>query len=872
MAGFESTNLWQTSLAKQLSSDEFEKERDIFRVSYDSFREKAAVLGSEISTNLPDYTVHDITHIDALWDMASTICGNEITLNPAEAFVLGGAFLIHDLGMGLAAYPLGIEGVKKNILWSDTFSYLKKNKCNTPEHLIEKETLEIVLRSLHAEHAEKLAFTSWNDSGKEIFLIDSVELRADYGQIIGKLAYSHWWDSNEILKEFPEKLGASGNMPKEWTVDPVKLACIMRVADASHIDSRRAPLFLKAVRNLSGYSALHWSFQQKLYQPRLDGEQLVYTSKSAFSIDESKSWWLCYEALVMIDSELRAVDSILTETQRTRFKAKSVAGVNNFSVASRLIATVGWFPIDTRVHVGNVARLVKNLGGDQLYGRDRLVPLRELIQNACDAIRARRILESEPDFGYIVVRNGIDNGRHYIEVEDNGVGMSERVLSGSFLDFGTSFWGTSLVHKEFPGLETNGYKSTGKFGIGFFSVFMWGDDVTVTTRRFEKSRDSTKVLCFNNEGLERPLLRDSRPDEYIKNGGTRVRVYLNDFESNLDVSSYFSGHQKNKFIDVIRGLCISTDVTIFYDEANKRTKVIEANDWMTLEGDDFIERVIGINKFKKIDVKLLNSMRKLSGNLRNILVNDEVVGRGFILSGYDWNSRYMHRNEFEGVVTVGGFKTTDTYLFFGILLGETSRASRDTCLPIVDQDTFKKWIIQQIDLVSSNLDDYAQLKIQALLRLFGIQNDELKFAECCSGYINPKEFKEILNKDFEEILILQDDTLYMIGKYDDKEIILNDNVFSVNVSYRPVISTINSSTSEGYWPKSNDEWFESDTVEGMVIEETLKYWNVSLSKYIKYISEFDPNETSKSRIIGTMDGKPISANVEVLYKEKLQLL
>lgn len=47
-----------------------------------------------------------------------------------------------------------------------------------------------------------------------------------------------------------------------------------------------------------------------------------------------------------------------------------------------------------------------------------------------------------------------------IEVEDNGVGMSPKVLTGPFLDFGQSFWGTSLMHEELPGLESKGFIST----------------------------------------------------------------------------------------------------------------------------------------------------------------------------------------------------------------------------------------------------------------------------------------------------------------------------------------------------------------------------------------------------------------------------
>ena len=56
-----------------------------------------------------DYTVHDLSHLDALWEMADLIVGTNFILNPAEAFVFGVAVLLHDAGMTVAAYPGGME-------------------------------------------------------------------------------------------------------------------------------------------------------------------------------------------------------------------------------------------------------------------------------------------------------------------------------------------------------------------------------------------------------------------------------------------------------------------------------------------------------------------------------------------------------------------------------------------------------------------------------------------------------------------------------------------------------------------------------------------------------------------------------------------
>lgn len=669
MAGFENTPLWQRTLAKQLSNDCLDKDREFFRVNYESFRANAGLLAAEISRDLPDYTVHDLTHLDALWEMASIICGGDYDLNPAEAFVLGGAFLIHDLGMGLAAYPEGINELKKSVIWGDTICFLKKQKPNESEELIEREATGIVLRSLHAKHAERLAIISWG-AQKNLYLINDPELREAYGQIIGLIAHSHWWSSDELVKKLPNNLGAFERMPNNWGVDPIKLACIMRVSDAAHIDARRAPTLLRAFRQPSKYAQQHWLFQQRLYQPRLESERLVYTSKSSFFPDEFNSWWLCFDTLSMIDKELRDVDSILGETQRPRFKAKGVAAINNIRVLSRLIGVNSWFPVDTKIHVGNVAKLVKNLGGEQLYGRNLIVPLRELIQNACDAVRARRALEEEDsNWGMVTVRTGTDESGVYVEVEDNGVGMSTAVLSGPFLDFGTSFWGTNLMHDEFPGLESKGFSSTGKYGVGFFSVFMWGDRVSITTRRFEDSRQNTKVLVFNNGLYDRPLLREALENEYIRDGGTRIRIYFSCYQTYKEIFS----EKRNKKIEidkVVEDLCSTLDVSITIEDtqARKNIVLIKANDWKSLESTLFIRRALGNKCFDKLSDENIERLTMLSKNIRNIVVNGEVIGRGF-LSNIDRFENKVDSVTIEGSVTVGGFRTGGLTNIIGLFIG-----------------------------------------------------------------------------------------------------------------------------------------------------------------------------------------------------------
>jgi hypothetical protein len=84
--------------------------------------------------------------------------------------------------------------------------------------------------------------------------------------------------------------------PADWEVDALKLAFLLRTADAAHIDDRRAPWFLFALRRPEGISEDHWRFQAKLGQPkRTPAGELRITSGSQFSHAERKAWWLAYD-------------------------------------------------------------------------------------------------------------------------------------------------------------------------------------------------------------------------------------------------------------------------------------------------------------------------------------------------------------------------------------------------------------------------------------------------------------------------------------------------------------------------------------------------------------------------------------------------
>jgi hypothetical protein len=710
MSDYRTTRLWRESL-EPTSSHEGDEARARLRAAFHQLREAAGYLAGEIPRELPDFTVHDITHLDALWEMAELVAGPAIALTPPEAFILGGAFLIHDLGMGLAAYPGGLDELRQSPVWRDAVALRlmpilgrkpRPADLQRPPADIEREATREALRALHARQAASLPEkVSWKDrSGAEHHLIQDVQLRKTFGQLIGRIAYSHHWPVSMLRSEFSESLGAPAWCPGSWKIEPLKLACLLRLADAVHIDARRAPSFLRVLRRLDSASDAHWAFQERMSKPLLTDDRLEYTSSSDFPLEEASAWWLAYETLEMIDRELRQVDMLIADVGGRRFAARGVIGVDAPARLATRLRTAGWLPVDARIQVSNVPSLVENLGGEELYGKRPTVPLRELIQNAADAVRGRRLIdERDESWGEITVRAGHDEHGEWLEVEDNGLGMSEAVLTGPLLDFGTSYWRSELARREFPGLLARGFQPTGKYGIGFFSVFMWGKRVRVTTQRFDASRQDTRVLEFDGGASSHPIVRPATGAECLREGGTRIRVW---FLPPRDIKSLL--FLEDRYRASLRELCVSLcpvlDVDLHAQEPEVGKRIaVRSSDWVHIDGVELLKRTAVLGR-RLPDAGMLEEHSQRLRVIRN--ADNEPVGRVCVAMGMTAGDDGSSL----GLVTAGGFRASNSWFVAGVLTGMAVRATRDEAIPLLSEDEGARWASEQAGLLSVAPDRY----------------------------------------------------------------------------------------------------------------------------------------------------------------------
>ena len=717
----------RSELWKRCFEDEGVDDRvSMLATSLRAIRANAAQLTSRIAGSVPSLTSHDVSHLDALWDVAGIVAGDDFLVNPLEAYIFGAAVLLHDAGLGFAAYSGGRDALRTTVQWRDAHARLASASIKVQD--IKREADFEALRALHASQAERLAIEPLgNEQGDNSYLVDDTNLRENYGTIIGQIASSHYWDLEQVVQRFSTRRPPASFLAADWLVDTLKIACMVRVSDAGHIDGSRAPSFLLRTLQMNSVSRAHWTAQSRLGRLTVnpnDGTQLTISSTSPFPRSESASWWVAFDLVNLFDNELRACNEALENSSdgpRAPFARKRVRGAGHVIELAKHVETVGWEPTEATVHVSDVSALVEKMGGEQLYGRDAdclAVALRELIQNAADAIGARRAIAHGEFAGRITVRL-IRNASEglILQVDDDGVGMSQATLSTDLLDFGKSFWASERAAQEFPGIHSSGYSSIGHFGIGFFSIFMAAETVRVFSRRFDKGLEEMRCLSFENGISLRPTLSMDRPSKCGMDLSTRVELALKPNvirdPGKMEIRCNLLGHENLRvgFKDYVAAMVAGVNVPVVVETELGCVKIHERFPPKHGEREQWLRALsyvsAGVNK------SAIGGLRRTLARLRPIRDGDTVYGLAAIDVLADRDGLFLSAKSVGGLVSphscYGGS-------FVGLIHHVPASAKRDAGEIAAPKASMDAWVSEQMALLKG--EDTSD--IEALLASYSV--------------------------------------------------------------------------------------------------------------------------------------------------------
>lgn len=641
-----------------------------------------------IRIDFPQLTDHSIIHSRMLWRYADLVVGesNEDLLNPMEAYILHAVFLIHD-----AAMCCTVLGNKKELETEPLFKDYVSRFGEADDVL--RDALFFVVRFFHGDNAFKVATERIEDGD---FLISDVNLREEFSTFIGIISKSHSKNISFIERELPREYISPSSV--DWKVNCQRLALILRVCDAAHMDNLRTPKSFRDISLIEGVSGEHWKFQKKMGFPTRAKDLLAYVSSTPFSKDDQRAWWLCFNTLKDLDAELVAAYEYCKMHGIRPFAVRGVLSIENpLNLGENYIRTVGWQSIDTRVRVTKPIHLAREIGGIKLY-QERYFAVRELLQNSVDAINLYRYIshqERDNTVGKITVSLEKIESEYFMSISDNGIGMGETVLSNELLDFGGSYWKSNSFFESYAGITSRGFKSIGQFGIGFFSVFMLGQQITVTSWKYGDGISNARTLEFLHGLDAQPLLRNPSSVEMssIIGRGTVIKIRLDEDPLGKDGFLFGFKDSPQPFFSLVSFLAPFTNVVIVVKEQNFPDKTVCPVDPGSLDFSEYLDRVLLSQIKDSAQTSSIEEIKRLGPQFCEISEGKDVYGKLAILPN-------GNKTIFNGIVVCNGLRVNQLHGLFGYLQVDTITAvKRDSFLKNVPFTALKKWGLQQIDFI-----------------------------------------------------------------------------------------------------------------------------------------------------------------------------
>lgn len=498
--GYMNEKLWGILEKKVEKEDAAMRKEQQVGNQYLSAVEKICTYGVEraetIRDTFPMFTLHNETHICNVMQLMADLLGDSIEkLTRDEAAMLVMAACCHDIGMSYSndeKEELFSDSDRLNkYLESNHSEYVKAFSAGSTVPVMTDDMIQNYLRSIHHERVmDLLCGIEWPSvlNGK----IDRENLIY--------VCQSHGKDIVSLDK-----------MEATTTIDLRFCAILLRLADILDFDTSRAP---EVVYEYSGF--------QKANNPsalKSKEEWDKHLASQGFDFlhinERTHMYSLDYNATcksMQVEQTINCyLDWVDQELNNCGKQLKRFAGKwQNLILPGKIKRNIkheGYVSGQYRLSLDQ-DKILDLLIGKDLYS-DPSVFVRELIQNAIDAVRTRAQLDKNLPSGWkgqINIRSWMDQeGYHWFRIEDNGIGMTEDVIMNYFLKIGSSYYSSDTFSKS--KLQCNAdsdYMPISRFGIGILSCFM-GDEKTnqveISTKHFKEGETYHSALRLSMHGI-----------------------------------------------------------------------------------------------------------------------------------------------------------------------------------------------------------------------------------------------------------------------------------------------------------------------------------------------------------------------------------
>lgn len=408
-----------------------------------------------------------------------------------------------------------------------------ENYTNLAAH--DRKLIGEFIRTYHSRMAHEFAvFGVPAPHAKMIRVSD--RLNSDLCDIVGLVARSHGLPVRACIDVLISKYHK-----REYKgVHAAFLMCLLRVSDYLQVQPERANSIAFRYRHIaSPVSQQEWKTHNavvNITQTGDDPESIEIQARP----EDVRTYLRLREWLAGIQSELDASWAVLGEVYGSHTQLRQLGLVlrrvrSNLEDTERFAEKVDYVPRKIEFDVAR-AQLLKLLIRP-LYGSDPSIGVRELIQNAVDAVRelavlkarhkeltAAPLLDQEADVE-VWLEDVDSSGKAWITISDRGVGMTEEVLRDFFLKAGASFRYSDAWKRDFEddGDSSRPFKSrvlrSGRFGVGALAAFLLGNEIFVSTRHVTAKSGIRFATKLDSEPIE------LRHDNSLR-VGTTIRIQV----------------------------------------------------------------------------------------------------------------------------------------------------------------------------------------------------------------------------------------------------------------------------------------------------------------------------------------------------------
>jgi len=522
------------------------------------------------------YTIHDITHIDAMLGMLDWLVPESTkgAMSPVDWLLTVLAIYLHDLGMVTTSQEY--DGRLENsefVSWresldksSDGREYLARtNRMDSEEkesfffqEFIRKGHAQRIREWVTGRHTRKWGPHVQPIANRVAELLQGTPPR--FRDYLAITCESHHSADLDKLDRYPI-VARLGNHPNE-VANVQYSAILLRTTDLLHVTKDRTPsVMYQTVRFSDPKSVQEWDKQLGTFAVGPRGRKLIEADPETAVIvinadfTEERPLFSLQEYVAYADSEVR-------QSKRWLDKSQEIVDAKEYRFP--------WHKIEGDVRLEGVPpqsmrfELDRGQSLDLLVGHtiynEPTVAIRELLQNGIDAVRyqahitARRA-DSEngevPPPGKVVIRWNPAN--RLLVVQDDGVGMDRDVIKHHLMNVGSSYYNTPQFEAEH-----GDFVPISRFGIGILTCFMVSDDIEIVTFK-DNHGHRIRMTSVKSTYLLRELEPGDRLLEGLEPHGTRVTLRLRD---TVDLS-------KRTVLDIIRHWVILPQCVVEYQEEGR---------------------------------------------------------------------------------------------------------------------------------------------------------------------------------------------------------------------------------------------------------------------------------------------------------------